>query len=54
MLLQIIEGVIDDESFDFIEQPAQKRIKTLKYLNSTLMGTIFTHPSTRWKIENVR
>ena len=26
-----IEGVVDDESFDFIEQPAQKRAKTLKY-----------------------
>ena len=25
------EGVVDDESFDFIEQPAQKRAKTLKY-----------------------
>ena len=35
---EFIEGVIDDESFDFIEQPAQKRIKTLKYLNSTSMG----------------
>ena len=35
---EFIEGVIDDESFDFIEQPAQKPIKTLKYLNSTSMG----------------
>ena len=26
-----IEGVVDDESFDFVEQPAQKRAKTLKY-----------------------
>ena len=26
-----IEGVADDESFDFVEQPAQKRAKTLKY-----------------------